>query len=109
MPQDVAAAVRWLKDSIPERGGDAERIFLVGHSSGCQLAALVAHLRFLFSWPNLSASCPLFSRRVLGSFASSGSGDESPTSAFCRAAAMSQRRRAFKIPPTWSLTWSLSL
>jgi acetyl esterase/lipase len=42
MPQDVAAAVRWLKDSMPERGGDDERIFLVGHSSGCLLAALVA-------------------------------------------------------------------
>ena len=42
MPQDVAAAVRWLKDSTPERGGDPERIFLIGHSSGCQLAALVA-------------------------------------------------------------------
>jgi acetyl esterase/lipase len=42
MPQDVASAVRWLKDSIAIRGGDPERIFLVGHSSGCHLAALVA-------------------------------------------------------------------
>jgi len=42
MPQDVAAAVRWLKDSIAARGGDPGRIFLIGHSSGCQLAALVA-------------------------------------------------------------------
>jgi acetyl esterase/lipase len=42
MPQDVAAAVRWLKDSIAPRGGDPERIYLVGHSSGCHLAALVA-------------------------------------------------------------------
>ncbi len=42
MPQDVAAAVRWLKDSIAARGGDPERMFLVGHSSGCHLAALVA-------------------------------------------------------------------
>ena len=42
MPQDVAAAVRWLKDSIAARGGDPERIFLIGHSSGCHLAALVA-------------------------------------------------------------------
>jgi len=42
MPQDVAAAVRWLKDSIATRGGDPERIFLLGHSSGCHLAAVVA-------------------------------------------------------------------
>jgi arylformamidase len=42
MPEDVAGAVRWLADSIAPRGGDRDRIFLVGHSSGCQLAALVA-------------------------------------------------------------------
>lgn len=42
MPQDVAAAVRWLKDSIAARGGDPGRIFLIGHSSGCHLASLVA-------------------------------------------------------------------
>ena len=42
MPEDVAAAVRWLKDSVVRRGGDPGRIFLVGHSSGCLLAALVA-------------------------------------------------------------------
>jgi acetyl esterase/lipase len=42
MPQDVAAAVRWLRDSVAARGGDPRRIFLVGHSSGCHLAALVA-------------------------------------------------------------------
>ncbi len=41
MPDDVAAAVRWLKDSVAARGGDPARIFLVGHSSGCHLAALV--------------------------------------------------------------------
>ena len=41
MPEDVAAAVRWLKDSVAARGGDPGRIFLVGHSSGCHLAALV--------------------------------------------------------------------
>ena len=42
MPEDVAAAVRWLKDSVVRRGGDPGRIYLVGHSSGCFLAALVA-------------------------------------------------------------------
>jgi acetyl esterase/lipase len=42
MPEDVAAAVRWLEDSVASRGGDPHRVFLVGHSSGCLLAALVA-------------------------------------------------------------------
>jgi acetyl esterase/lipase len=42
MPEDVAAAVQWLKDSVSQRGGDPDRIVLVGHSSGCHLAALVA-------------------------------------------------------------------
>lgn len=42
MPEDVAAAVRWLKDSVGRRGGDPDRVFLVGHSSGCLLATLVA-------------------------------------------------------------------
>ena len=41
MPEDVAAAVRWLKDSVRAHGGDPTRIVLVGHSSGCLLAALV--------------------------------------------------------------------
>ena len=41
MPEDVAAAVRWLKDSVALRGGDPNRVFLAGHSSGCLLAALV--------------------------------------------------------------------
>lgn len=31
---DVAAAVRWLKAHAAEHGGDAERIVLIGHSSG---------------------------------------------------------------------------
>ncbi len=38
----LAAAVRWLRDSVAVRGGDPNRIFLVGHSAGCLLAALVA-------------------------------------------------------------------
>ncbi len=41
MPEDVAAAVRWVRDSIDGRGGDPHRIFLFGHSSGCHLAAVV--------------------------------------------------------------------
>ncbi len=41
MPQDAAAAVRWVKDHIAERGGDPSRLVLFGHSSGCQLAAVL--------------------------------------------------------------------
>lgn len=41
MPEDVAAAVRWVRDHIGERGGDLKRLFLFGHSSGCHLAAAV--------------------------------------------------------------------
>ncbi len=38
---DVAAAVAWLRDHAREYGGDGGRIFLVGHSAGAHLAALV--------------------------------------------------------------------
>lgn len=41
MPEDVAAAVRWVRDHIGDRGGDPKRLFLFGHSSGCHLAAAV--------------------------------------------------------------------
>ncbi len=38
--QDVAAAVRWVHDSITNYGGDPERIALLGHSAGAHLVAL---------------------------------------------------------------------
>lgn len=41
MPEDVAAAVRWVHDNIAARGGDSDRLFLFGHSSGCHLTAVV--------------------------------------------------------------------
>jgi acetyl esterase/lipase len=42
MPKDVAAAFAWVKRGITARGGDATKIFLFGHSSGCHLVSLVA-------------------------------------------------------------------
>lgn len=39
MPNDAAAAFRWVRFNIARRGGDGERLFLFGHSSGCHLAA----------------------------------------------------------------------
>jgi len=39
---DVAAAVTWIRAHIAESGGDPNRLFLLGHSSGAMLVALVA-------------------------------------------------------------------
>src|SRR5579863_5048075 len=39
MPNDAAAAVKWVKTNIARRGGDPGRVFVFGHSSGCLLAA----------------------------------------------------------------------
>ena len=41
MPDDAAAAVQWVRTNIGTRGGDPDRIFLFGHSSGCQLVAVL--------------------------------------------------------------------
>lgn len=41
MPNDAAAAVKWVKDNIAARGGDPSRLFVFGHSSGCHLAAIL--------------------------------------------------------------------
>lgn len=38
---DAAHAVRWVFDHADELGGDRQRIFLVGHSAGAQIAALL--------------------------------------------------------------------
>lgn len=39
--RDVAKAVGWVHKNIAPRGGDPGRIFLMGHSAGAQLAALL--------------------------------------------------------------------
>ena len=41
MPNDAAAAIKWVKDNIAARGGDPSRLFVFGHSSGCHLAAIL--------------------------------------------------------------------
>jgi acetyl esterase/lipase len=38
---DVAAAVAWVHDHIADSGGDPERLALLGHSAGAQIAASV--------------------------------------------------------------------
>lgn len=39
--QDGAAAVRWVRDNIGSYGGDTNHIFLMGHSAGSHIAALL--------------------------------------------------------------------
>jgi acetyl esterase/lipase len=39
--RDIAASIRWVHDHIAEYGGDPQRVFVMGHSAGAQLAALV--------------------------------------------------------------------
>jgi acetyl esterase/lipase len=39
---DVARAVAWVQSNTAARGGRADRLFLMGHSAGAQLAARVA-------------------------------------------------------------------
>lgn len=41
-PRDIAAAFAWLKKNIGSRGGNPKKIFLVGHSSGAHMVALVS-------------------------------------------------------------------
>lgn len=40
--QDCAKAIAWVHDNIDRYGGDPDRIFLMGHSAGAHLAALVS-------------------------------------------------------------------
>ena len=40
--EDVAAALAWITDHIDSYGGDPGRVFVMGHSAGAHLAALVA-------------------------------------------------------------------
>jgi arylformamidase len=39
--QDIAKAIGWVHKNIAEYGGDPDRIFIMGHSAGAQLAAIV--------------------------------------------------------------------
>lgn len=39
--RDVAKSIRWVHDHIAEYGGDPQRLLVMGHSAGAQLAALI--------------------------------------------------------------------
>ncbi|WP_018618019.1 alpha/beta hydrolase [Spirosoma luteum] len=49
MASDCARAVQWTKQHIGEYGGDPNRIFVMGHSAGAGLAALLATNNQLFT------------------------------------------------------------
>jgi acetyl esterase/lipase len=54
--EDVAKTIRWTHDHAAEYGGDPGTLFVMGHSAGAQLAALVCtDLRYL-KGENLSFS-----------------------------------------------------
>jgi arylformamidase len=40
--QDVAKAIAWVRHNINRYGGDSTRLFVMGHSSGASMAALIA-------------------------------------------------------------------
>lgn len=39
--RDIAKSIRWVHEHIAEHGGDPKRLFIMGHSAGAQLAALI--------------------------------------------------------------------
>jgi len=39
--RDIAKSIRWVHDHIAEHGGDPNRLYIMGHSAGAQLAALI--------------------------------------------------------------------
>jgi acetyl esterase/lipase len=39
--RDIAKSIRWVHEHIAEYGGDSNRLFVMGHSAGAQLAALI--------------------------------------------------------------------
>lgn len=40
--RDIAKSVRWVHDHIAEYGGNPNRVWVMGHSAGAQLAALIS-------------------------------------------------------------------
>jgi acetyl esterase/lipase len=46
--EDGASAVRWVRDNISNFGGDTNQLYLMGHSAGSHIAALLHAGRALF-------------------------------------------------------------
>ena len=49
-PQDVAAAVKWVRENIAKHGGDPERVFINGSSAGGSIVA--SYLADKSLWPS---------------------------------------------------------
>lgn len=54
--RDIARSIRWVHDHIAEYGGDPDRLLIMGHSAGAQLAALVCTDHRLLEAEGLSLS-----------------------------------------------------
>ncbi|MBS1956398.1 MAG: alpha/beta hydrolase [Cyanobacteria bacterium SZAS-4] len=55
--QDVAESVSWVHKNIQRYGGDPNRLFVMGHSAGAQLAGLVATDEQFLAKHGLDLSC----------------------------------------------------
>ncbi|KAL7751277.1 hypothetical protein RI367_003136 [Sorochytrium milnesiophthora] len=54
--QDVALAVRFLHNNGTSYGYDSSRIYLIGHSAGAHMAAMLVHYGYLLDEPHLLTS-----------------------------------------------------
>lgn len=64
--QDVASAFAWVKRNISAHGGDPSKVFILGHSSGATLAAVVSTDARFLAEQNLHLS-DIAATAVLGS------------------------------------------
>lgn len=61
--EDGALALRWVRENIGRYGGDPSRIFVMGHSAGAHLAALLALDR---RWLEAAGGSPQWIRGLIG-------------------------------------------
>lgn len=54
--EDAAEAVRWTMDNVEEFGGDRRRLFVMGHSAGAHIAAMLAFDRKRLARVGIDAS-----------------------------------------------------
>ena len=52
--RDVAKSIGWVHKHIAEHGGDPDRIFVMGHSAGAQLAALMCLIALINTYNRLN-------------------------------------------------------